>query len=174
MTIGDVMGMTAVVAATGATLWAAQVSCAVLFENKTRRATNFLETQTMKTLWVGVALTAVGGLIGVGFIASKNGLLGLVGWTLLAILISASVLGAAGLAMLAAERVKRFAPRLSTLAALGRGAGLLIAAGFFPVFGWLFFFPVAFAFSLGAGWRALTYRVARERITETASVAAGR
>ncbi|GAB4462361.1 MAG: hypothetical protein OHK0029_29060 [Armatimonadaceae bacterium] len=170
MTIGDVMGFSGAIVATGVTLWAAQVSCTFLYRNKTKRAAVMLETQTWKTLGTGIALAATAGVMSVILLATKNGLASLIGWVLIAGLLAHSVLGAAGLATLGGERIKKMAPRLSELACISRAAGLLTTAGFLPVFGWLFIFPVAFLFSLGAGWRALRFKEPAAEMQETVPV----
>lgn len=166
MTIGDVMAFTGAVLATGATLWAAQVSCAVLYEKQTRRAAAYLEREWISTLLTGAGVTITAGLLALVLLQQGNGLIKLIGWVLLSALLAHSILGAAGLALLASERIKKLAPRLSKLAHIQRAAGLLIAAGFLPVFGWLFIFPMAFCFSLGAGWRAMTGKARNEIANE--------
>jgi hypothetical protein len=171
------MAFSGVIVATGVTLWAAQMSCAFLFRKKTQQAAMMLETQTWKTLGTGVGVAATAGVLALILVSQPNGLIKMIGWVLLAGLLAHSVLGAAGLATLGGERIKKMAPRLPELGCTGRAAALLTTAGFLPVFGWLFIFPVAFLFSLGAGWRAMRYRepvIAPEQNPVPASVTIGR
>jgi hypothetical protein len=156
MTIGDVNAMIAGVGASGVTLWASLLGISALFGERTRRAANAIEAQPGRTLGHGFLLAATAGIVGVALVNQPNGLIKFVGWVLLAGLLATAALGSAGLSRVTGERVGRMDPKLSTLGAVGRGAGLLVTAGFLPVLGWFGFFPVMLFVSLGAGCRAMT------------------
>ena len=155
MTIGDVNAMIAGVGATGVTLWASLLGISALFGERTRRAANVIEAQAGRTLGLGAALAVSAGAIGLIFVNQPNGLLKFVGWVMLAGLLAMAALGSAGLSRVAGARVGRMDPNLSTLGAVGRGAGLLVTAGFLPFLGWFGFFPLMLFISLGAGCRAM-------------------
>jgi len=159
MTIGDVNAMIAGVGATGVTLWASLLGISALFGERTRRASNVIEAQPGRTLGIGSLLTATAGIIGVALINQPNGLFKFVGWVMLAGLLAMAALGSAGLSRVAGQRVGRMDPNLSTLGAVGRGAGLLVTAGFLPFLGWFGFFPLMLFVSLGAGCRAMAEKM---------------
>lgn len=156
MTIGDVLAVGGMITATGGTLWATLMAQSLLFPEKASRARAVLVTQPKKAIGLGALLIATLGAIGFVFIVGvKGGMLGLLGWLMLVALFAIASLGSAGLALELGERVQKMDGNRSLLDATGRGALLLILAGFLPVLGWLGFFPASLAASLGAGFIAI-------------------
>lgn len=156
--MGDVLAVVAGIVGIGATLWAAIVVFAVLFPARVKRAALLAEQEWRKSLLWGAGVAFAAGGFGLILANQPNGLLRFVGWVLLLGLLAVAVLGAAGLADLTAKRVLRLNPGHSQLGATGRGAALLVAAGFLPILGWFAFFPVQALLALGAGARALLHR----------------
>lgn len=155
MIIGDVLGVTFIALATCGSLWALLLGCALVFGERAAEAQARLEARPWQMLGVGVALALLGGVLGQVLANQPNGALKLVGWALLLGLLTLSVLGGSGLTLIAAGRIRQMAPRLSQFAAVGRGAGLLIAAGLVPVLGWFVVLPLGVLTTLGAGTLAL-------------------
>ena len=149
MTVGDVNATIWAVGTTGVTLWAAIVGAATIFPKTVHRAATFAEQESGKTLGGGIVVALTAGILGLILVNQPNGLFKLIGFGFLAALFALAVLGSAGLATVAGERVGRLDSRLSPLGSIGRGAAFLVAAGFFPFVGWMLFFPAMFILSLG-------------------------
>lgn len=165
MTVGDVNAVAWIIGSTGVTLWTSIVGTSVLFRERAKRAALAAEQDTPKTLGLGAGIMLGAGLLTVILINQPNGLFKLIGWVLLACLILLAILGSAGLSTVAAERIGHLNRRLSPLACIGRGAGLLVVAGFLPFVGWALLFPAMLMLSLGAGWRGLRMKVIPEAST---------
>lgn len=166
--MGDVLAVVAAVVGIGATLWAAILAFTVLFQNRVRQSAELALHWKPTLLW-GAGSALIAGGFGLVLANQPNGLGKLIGYVLLLGLLSVAVLGSAGLAWLTGKRVIRLNPAHSTLGATGRGAALLIAAGFLPVLGWFGFFPILALLSLGAGTRALFRRVRVAPVVEKAA-----
>ncbi len=161
MTLGDVLAVVMGVLATGTCLWAAFLGAAFLFPRKSEAARDALTQQTKKTLGVGVVTALLAGFGGIALLNVPNGLLKLIGWVLLVGLLTCACLGSAGLSLLAADRIRERDKRTRPIAALRLGAAVLVCAGFLPVVGWLFLFPVSLIASVGAGLIALRSKASR-------------
>jgi hypothetical protein len=155
MTIGDVQGTIAMIVGTSGALWATQLATAALFSEKTRRAAEQIERNPGRSFWTGFGLAVTAGVVGLILVNQPNGVLRLVGWVMLAGLLSLALIGSAGLATIVAGRLRNMDPKLSYLGSLGRGAAFLIAADLLPFLGTFLLFPVMLCFSLGGGIRAV-------------------
>jgi hypothetical protein len=155
MIIGDVLGVTFIALAACVSLWALLIGTALVFGERAAEAQTRLETRPFPMLGIGVGLALTAGLIGQILVSQPNRMLKLVGWALLLGLLTMSVLGGAGLALIVAGRIQQAAPRLTLFAALGRGAGLMIAGGLVPVIGWFVVLPLGVLTTLGAGMGAM-------------------
>lgn len=153
--IGDVLAAIGMVLATAGTLWALLVAIALLFAARAQAARERLEARPLRTLAGGATLSVTAGLLAFLLATQGSGLIKLIGWVLLLGLLGVASVGASGLTLLLSERVRANAPRLSPLAALGRAAGLQIAASYLPVLGWFVVFPLSILIALGAGTTAL-------------------
>ena len=155
MIIGEVLGVTFIALAACISLWALLIGIALVFGERAAEAQMRLETRPFPMLAVGVGLALTAGLVGQILVNQPNGMLKLVGWALLLGLLTLSVLGGSGLALIVAGRIQQAAPRLTLFAALGRGAGLMIAGGLVPVIGWFVVLPLGVLSTLGAGMGAM-------------------
>ena len=158
MVMGDVLAVIAGVVTACLSLWALLVGAALLFERQANEARTRLEVRPLRALGLGAALVITAGLVAIILINQPNGLLKLIGWILFLGLLALSALGGGGLALLVSGRIRGAEPRLSVLGALGRGAGLVVAAGLVPVLGWLLIMPLAMIATLGAGVQAVFHR----------------
>jgi hypothetical protein len=151
MIIGDVLGTTFLVLAMCVSVWALLVGVALVYGEPAGDARTRLEMGARHSLAVGFAMALVGGGLGTLFANLPNGLIKLGGWALLLGLLALAALGGGGMALLVGGRIEERAPRLSSFGALGRGAGLLIAAGLVPLLGWFVLTPLCLLTALGAG-----------------------
>ncbi|MDX1931293.1 MAG: hypothetical protein SFU56_01685 [Capsulimonadales bacterium] len=165
MTVGDVNAVVWTIGSTGVTLWTAIVGASVLFQDRARQAAAAVENQGKKVAGVGAVMTFTAGLFALIAINQPNGLIKLIGWVLLAALMLLAILGSAGLATLTGERLCGMDRRLTRLGGVGRGAGILVAAGFLPFVGWFLLFPAMLMLSLGAGWAAIRRKAPAEAAT---------
>jgi hypothetical protein len=155
MIIGDVLGTTFLVLAVCVSLWALLVGIALVFRESAASARGRLEARPGHALAVGALVGLVAGGLGTVFANLPNGLVKLIGWALLLGLTALAALGGGGMALLVGARIQDASPRLSPFGALGRGAGLLIAAGLVPLLGWFLVVPLSLLAALGAGASAV-------------------
>jgi hypothetical protein len=158
MTIGDVLAVVAGVIGAALSIWSLVVGAALLFERRARRAAYLLETRPLACLARGAMSAATAGLFAILLLSQANGLVKLIGMSLFLGLAGTAALGAGGLALLVADRIRGLDPRLSPFAALGRGAALMVLAGLVPLLGWFLVTGTAFLVSLGAGLAVLRLR----------------
>ena len=126
----------------------------LLFPSTVERARVRLERTPWHSFWLGGVVLAMIIIPILILLALPFGPAKFLGWILIALTLTFSGLGAAGLAARLGERVSR----LSTISGLGafvRGAIILELASFFPVMGWFIFFPLATVTTLGAAAFAL-------------------
>ncbi len=112
MIIGEVLGVTFIALAACISLWALLIGIALVFGERAAEAQMRLETRPFPMLAVGVGLALTAGLVGQILVSQPNGMLKLVGWALLLGLLTLSLLGGAGLALIVAGRIRQAAPRL--------------------------------------------------------------
>ena len=158
MTNGDVVFYLSIILTVLTTLWAAILAVGLLFSAKTRQAGQLLESAPGRAIGLGALQALLGIGLGIALLSSKNGLLMLFGWVLLALVLCVALVGSAGLAQLVSKRMQALAPEHSGLVVLARGGALLIATGALPAVGWVLLFPLQLFASLGAGFQALTSR----------------
>jgi len=128
----------------------------LLFPATVERARLRLERTPCQSFWLGGVTLAVSVIPIVTLMALPFGAAKLLGWILIALVLAFSGLGAAGLAARLGERLGRVSS-LSAAGAFVRGAVVLELASFFPVIGWLIFFPLTTVACLGASAFALLH-----------------
>ncbi len=142
------------------------VWAALMLPNPVERARQRLERRGVGTFFLGLVLTVVSVFLWVAMVNAPNGVVKLLGWLVLSPTLAAAVVGGAGIARIAADRI---APRLkneSEMVALVGGALSTSAAGWTPVVGWFLFFPALLMLSVGAGLLAL---LSKRRVAEEAA-----
>ncbi len=162
MAFGDVLMVIALILGAASTLWAGIVVFSLLFPAKVRTAREHLEQRAGRAVGGGLITALLAGGVGLVLANLPNGLVKLIGWGVLLGLLTLAVLGSAGIASLVSERIGRADETLSPLAATGRAAGLMVAAGFMPLVGWFVIGPLALAASLGAGLVAVLAKPVRK------------
>ena len=131
----------------------------LLFPGLVGRAQARLERSPWRCFWSGAGIAAAAAipiliLLGMAFGPAK-----FLGWSLLAVLLLFSSLGAAGLAgRLGSELNRRSAGSLSPAAGFVRGAMVLELASVFPLLGWFLVIPLTTLAALGASALALLHR----------------
>lgn len=160
MLIGDVLAITAGLAAICASAWALMVGIAVMFSHRTRTACRAVERNGWSTLAIGLPITLVGAFLSIVLVNAPNPLAKLVGTVVYLGLIAIAVVGAGGLAAFVGRKIEPLDPSISPFKALARGAAILVLGCLLPIFGWFLFAPILLVMSIGAGVRALVAKPA--------------
>lgn len=156
--IGDVLAFFAGITLLAISSWAIAMSMALMFPRRAERARDHLAEKPWQSLIFGLLLAIIPGTISLGLMANTVPAVKFVGFASFMALLGFAAVGFGGLATLVSSRVRAMAPELSPLAAMGRASAIIVVAGLFPFLGWFVFAPLALAFSLGAGFRAVLDR----------------
>lgn len=132
----------------------------LLFPATVERARLRLERTPWQSFWLGGMLTAALVIPTVILLALPYGPTKLIGWILIALALTFSGIGAAGLAAKMGEGLNRLG-NFSAAGGFVRGAVVLELASFFPVIGWFVLFPLATVTALGASAFALLHWMPR-------------
>jgi hypothetical protein len=131
--------------------------CAVwlLFPATVERARLRLDRTPWQCFWLGGVLTALIAIPTTVLIVLPSGAAKFLGFSLLAIVLTIALVGAAGLASKMAGHLLAFSRDLSPAGAFLRAALALELAAAFPLVGWFILTPLAIVVSLGATTFAL-------------------
>jgi hypothetical protein len=130
------------------------ISWWLLFPSTVERARLRLERTPWQSFWFGGILTAAFVIPVIILLALPFGLAKFLGWATVAVVLTLSSLGAAGIAAKMSERIAQISTA-SPFSAFLRGAIALELAVFFPVLGWFIIFPLTIVTSIGATGFAL-------------------
>jgi hypothetical protein len=158
ITIGDALTVVSLIVGTCLALWAMIIGMAMLFTRRAGQAAAHLERSPAGALLIGAVLTFAVAAANVVLQQAPNGLVRLLGWSLIYGALSISLVGASGLAILVGGRIQRMDGRMSAFSGLMRGAAFIVIAGLLPLLGWFLFIPLILMFSLGAGLQATFYK----------------
>lgn len=156
--IGDVLAFLAGVTLLALSSWAIALCMTLIFPRRADRAQDHLATKPWQALIIGLLLALIPGTISLGLMGSPVPGMKLAGLLAFLTLLGFAAVGFGGMAILVSFRVRAMAPDLSALGATGRASAVIVIACLFPLLGWFVFAPLALAFSLGAGFRAVLDR----------------
>jgi uncharacterized protein involved in cysteine biosynthesis len=139
----------------------------LLFPATVERARLRLDRTPWRCFWLGGVLTAILVVPIIGLLALPFGPAKFMGWALVAVTLTVSALGAAGLAAKMGERLAARAGNVSLAGAFLRGAVALELAAAFPVVGWFIFIPLVIVTALGATAFALLQWMPRSQLSVT-------
>ncbi|MCS6829906.1 MAG: hypothetical protein RMM08_04330 [Armatimonadota bacterium] len=171
-TIGDVLAVIGIVAATVLSLWALVIAVSVLFGDRVMRARNRLERSPGKATLLGGGIAIVLGVVVAALLNHPAPPFKLIGWVIYLLLLVVGAVGFSGLATLVAQRLARLEPSLTPYGALSRGALLCVLAGLVPVLGWFVVSPLMGFASLGAGVEAIFTRAGAMAPSQSANTVA--
>jgi hypothetical protein len=129
------------------------VSVALLFEYRANVAAEVLSARPWKTGLIGFVTALV--MVPIGLVLYQNPILRLVGILILLVVMMLSAIGGAGIALVAARRIRALDPNMNPFAALCRGAAFVVVPAMLPILGWLLLGPAIFFVGIGAGLRAM-------------------
>jgi hypothetical protein len=155
MTIGDVLAWIGGIGALCVSAWTLYVAVALLFVQRSNQAADAITTSPWKHGLVGFLVTLVLGPVGIAMIQIPNPIGRLFGLVTLLVLLALAAIGGAGVALIAARRIRSLDQSVSPFAALCRGAAFVVVPSLFPLLGWFLLGPALFFVGLGAGIRTL-------------------
>ncbi|MCI0607977.1 MAG: hypothetical protein L0Z71_02810, partial [Anaerolineae bacterium] len=139
----------------------------LLFPSMITRAQTRVEKTLARTFWLGLIILIVVTIPIFVLMAMPFGPAKFLGWILLAVSLALSSIGSAGIAAHLGEQMKRTGTALTPLGGFIRGAVILELAAFFPILGWLFFWPLMLIIAFGATGFALLNWMPREKTIRT-------
>lgn len=164
-TIGDSFSIVAILLGMGLTLWSLILTFSLMFIRRAQAAREMGEARPWRSFGIGLLMTALPGLFAFVLTQSPNQGAKLLGITLILLLGAMALVGASGISMLIAGRMRALDPELTHYGSMARGSMILVFGTFFPLLGWFLVGPVLFIVSLGLGTQTL---LARERSHATA------
>ena len=153
LVLGDVFATVAIVVFSGLAAWAGGLLAAILFPERTERASLDFEQRPWVTFWIGLGMMLVASAIAtviVGIPATRG-----IGFGLYAAILGVGVFGSGGLFRLIARRVSDHSGAPSSYQALAKAGMLVVAAELLPFFGWFLLLPYVLISSFGAGVMAI-------------------
>ena len=139
----------------------------LLFPNLISRAQTRVEKTLSRTFWLGLVIVIGLAIPIIVLMALPFGPAKFFGWILLAVSLTLSSIGSAGIAAHLGERMKQAGNNYTPLNAFIRGAVILELGAFFPILGWLFVWPIMLITTFGATGFALLNWMPREKTTRT-------
>ena len=153
MILGDVFATIAVILFSGLSAWAGGLMAAILFPERTERASLDFENRPWVTFLIGLGLMVL--FVTIGIVLYIPAVLRGLSLFVFASIIGVAVLGSGGLFRLMARRVNNNGGASSNFQAIAKGGALVVSAELLPVFGWFLLFPYVLVASFGAGCRAM-------------------
>jgi hypothetical protein len=158
VTMGDVLAVAAGLFGICFATWALLLASALLFMRRSELAEEAIRRSPGKTIFKGLLLAGVLGVIGLALLSQPLPVGKLLGWLMILALLATSALGLAGLARIIAARVAQMEPNLSEYACLVRAAMVLVVPGILPFLGWFLIAPLLLFAGAGAGMAAVLAR----------------
>ena len=153
LTIGDVLFFSIAVFGSLTAAWAGAVLAAILFPERTHKASKDFEDHPWLTFLIGLVTLAP--LVFLAAVLAQQPPFSALAIVLVLAILAVTVLGSGGVARLVARRVEEQGGAQSSYHAIAKGAALVVIAEFIPVFGWFLVFPYVLIASFGAGLKSL-------------------
>ncbi|OWU64687.1 MAG: hypothetical protein CBB60_008545 [Armatimonadetes bacterium Cent15-Ar3] len=154
VTIGDSFSIVATLAGVALTIWSFMLVCALLFPVRVEEARQAVSGSLGKCFGAGLVAFMIG-VIGFVVVQLPNPLLKLVGMLIMSGYLGCVMVGASGVAKLAAQRIQDLTNQQeSQFASYGKASWYLVVAGLLPVLGWFLFAPLMMVVGGGAGLKA--------------------
>jgi hypothetical protein len=142
----------------------------LLFPSVITRAQVRVERTLARTFWMGLVMVIALAAPIIILLALPLGPAKFLGWVLLVASLALSSIGSAGLAAHLGNRLAQQS-HVTALGAFVRGAVVLELAAFFPVFGWVFVWPLLLITAFGATGFAILNWMPRERSQISSAIA---
>lgn len=149
--LGDVFAVIATLLASFLTSYAMILGLSLLYPTRSQAAANYLSTNSSKAFWRGLVIGGISAFVLVILAQVPLPLAKLASLLGFCLLICIAMVGASGITLNMAARLRVMDPSMSPNAANSRSTMLLVGAGLFPVVGWFLFAPAILLVSLGGG-----------------------
>ena len=170
LVLGDVFATIAVILFSALAAWAGGMLSAILFPERTKRASNDFLTHPWMTFFIGLGVIVPSFVIAT--IAFNATHLRPIGAALYVLMLGLAVFGSGGLTRAIASRVRKSGGAGSEFQALAKGGALVIATELLPFFGWFALLPFVLISTFGAGFMALVRGKEMKAFTAPPSVEA--
>lgn len=165
VTIGDSFSIVATLAGVALTLWSFMLCCALLFPSKVEESRGYVSLSLGKTIGSGVVAFLLG-LVGMVVLQAANPFAKLAGMLIVGAYLGCVMVGAAGIAKLAADRLRTLTEqRESPFHAFSKASLYLVMAGMLPILGWFILAPLVMVIGGGAGFRSA---ISKQAVAEVA------
>lgn len=158
LSIGDVFSVVAILFGTAFSAWAMLLASTLIFSRKAKISESLIRHAPGRTFMLGLATLFVASFVSLAFLSVPIPAAKLIGWTGILFVLGFATLGAGGLVLLVAERLREYDAKLRPFTALTRGTSYIVLAGLVPLLGLFLVFPAVVAMGLGAGIQALFMR----------------
>ena len=162
--LGDVLATVAIIVLSGLAAWAGGLLSALLFPERTERASLDFEYRPWVTFFIGLGLMAVAAFVAT--VLFTPAVTRAIGAFLYFAILGIAVFGSGGLFRLIARRVHRAGGAESEYRALAKAGMLVTGAELLPLFGWFLLLPFVLISSFGAGCRAMFFYRQRHSTAE--------
>ena len=154
VTIGDSFSIVATLAGIAFTLWSFMLVCALLFPVRVEEARAAVSGSLGKCFGMGLVAFVLG-FFGIVIAQVPNPLAKLAGLMVASGYLACVMVGTAGVAKLAAERLRALTNQEeSHFASFSKSSWYIVVAGMLPVLGWFLFAPLMMVVGGGAGFKA--------------------
>jgi hypothetical protein len=154
VTIGDSFSIVATLAGVAFTLWSFMLVCALLFPIRVEEARAAVSGSLGRCFGSGILAFLIG-FVGLLIVQVPNPLAKLAGLLIMSAYLCCVMVGTAGVAKLAAERLRALTNQEeSHFAAFSKSSWYIVVAGMLPVLGWFLFAPLMMVVGGGAGFKA--------------------
>ncbi|HTQ09395.1 MAG TPA: hypothetical protein VMI31_04930 [Fimbriimonadaceae bacterium] len=157
-TIGSALTIVAAIFGTAFSAWALLVGSSLIFRHKAQISQSLIQHAPFRSFFLGAVLLFVMGFVSAIFLTVPIPAVKFFGYSGMFVIVSLASLGAGGLVLFVAERLRQYDPRLRPFVALNRGALVIVASGLVPVFGLFVVFPAVLAIGLGTAAQAIFMR----------------
>jgi len=157
-TIGSALTIIAIIFGTAFSAWALLIGSSLIFRQKALISQSLIQYAPWRSFFLGAVLLFIMGFVSIAFLAAPLPVLKFFGYSGVLVIVSLASLGAGGLVLFVADRLRQYDPKLRPFAALNRGALLIVSSGLVPVFGLFVIFPAVLAIGLGTAVQALFMR----------------
>lgn len=158
MLIGDVLAVVALLAGMSFSAWAVLLGSSLLFKRRAEIAKSLVQYAPFRTFFIGFLLLAIIGFISIALISVPLPAIKFFGWSGILVVLSLASIGAPGMVLLVADRLKSYDPDLSNFASLGRAGLFIVCAGLVPLLGLFVVFPAVLAMGLGCAVQSIFMR----------------
>lgn len=157
-TIGSALTIIAILFGLAFSAWALLVGSTMIFRRKAETSLDLIRHAPFRSFFIGAVTLFVAGFVSAALLSLPLAIGKVLGYGGLMVALSLATVGAGGLVLLVAERLRQFDPKLRPFVALHRSSLLIVSSGLVPLLGLFVIFPAVLAIGIGAGLQAIILR----------------